>query len=92
MRYRMRSSFSYGSMWMSLAPLEMADISITLTSRMTGASSPCRASASTLISSSSSSTSTSEASTSGRSCSAWLAKSSALGWPLPLFPFRVARL
>src|SRR4029453_6274917 len=59
MRYRPRSSFSYGSMWMSLAPFEMADIRMTLTSLMTGASSPWRASVSALISSRSSMTSTS---------------------------------
>ena len=40
-RYRTRNSFSYGSMWMSLAPFWMADISTTLTSLMTGASPPC---------------------------------------------------
>ena len=50
MRYRTRSSFSYGSMWMSLAPFWIADISTTFTSRTTGASSPCLASASALIS------------------------------------------
>ena len=41
MRNRTRNSFSYGSMWMSLAPFWIADISIRLTSRMTGASPPC---------------------------------------------------
>src|SRR6476620_9676207 len=46
-------------MWMSLAPLEIADIRMTFTSLMTGASSPCRASASALISSRSWMTSTS---------------------------------
>ncbi len=63
MRYRIRSSFSYGSMWMSLAPCWMADISITFTSLTTGASSPCRVSASTEISSISSRTSTSASAT-----------------------------
>ncbi len=67
-------------MWMSLAPLLIADISITLTIRMTGASSPWRASASTLISSRSSRTSTSPpASICGSSSSALVATSSALG-------------
>ena len=51
-----------GSMWMSLAPFEIADIRTTFTSLMTGASSPCRASVSALISSRSSMTSTSLAS------------------------------
>ncbi len=46
-------------MWMSLAPFWIADIRITFTSLMTGASSPCLSSASALISSSSSRTSTS---------------------------------
>ena len=63
---------------MSLAPFEMADIRITLTSLMTGASSPCRVSASALISSSSSSTSTSPASMSGISDIARVAISRAL--------------
>ena len=67
-------------MWMSLAPFWMADIRMTLTSLMTGASSPCRCSASALISSSSASTSTSPASpTSGISSSALVAMSRALG-------------
>ena len=41
MRNRTRNSFSYGSTWMSLAPFWIADISIRLTRRMTGASPPC---------------------------------------------------
>ena len=53
MRNRTRNSRSYGSMWMSLAPLWMADISTRLTSRMTGASPLCRSSAATSSSSSS---------------------------------------
>ena len=67
-------------MWMSLAPFWIADIRITFTSLMTGASSPCLASASTLISSNSLRTSTSPASSSsGMFSRAWLAASSALG-------------
>ena len=67
-------------MWMSLAPFWIADIRITFTSLMTGASSPCLASASALISSNSWRTSTSPASSSsGMFSSAWLAASSALG-------------
>ena len=52
MRKRTRNSFSYGSMWMSLAPFWIADISIRFTSRMTGASPPCFSSEATSISSS----------------------------------------
>ena len=63
MRNRTRNSFSYGSMWMSLAPFWIADISIRLTSRMTGASPPCFSSEETSICSSSSSTSTSSSTT-----------------------------
>ena len=63
---------------MSLAPFEMADMRMTLTSLMTGASSPCRVSASALISSTSSRISTSSASMSGISCIARVASSSAL--------------
>ena len=74
-------------MWMSLAPFWIADISRTFTSRMTGASSPCRASASTLISSRSSSTSTSPSSPVGMSSSARDAASSA---PLPSVVFGTA--
>ena len=59
MRKRTRNSFSYGSMWMSLAPFWIADISIRFTRRMTGASPLCRSSEATSICSSSSSTSTS---------------------------------
>ena len=59
MRNRTRNSFSYGSMWMSLAPFWMADISIRFTSRMIGASPPWRSSEATSIWSSSSRTSTS---------------------------------
>ena len=67
-------------MWMSLAPFWIADIRITFTSLMTGASSPCLASASALISSNSWRTSTSPASSSsGMFSRAWLAASSALG-------------
>ena len=68
-------------MWMSLAPFEIADIRMTLTSLMTGASSPCRASISALISSRSSITSTSPATSAsmvGISVSDRVAMSSAL--------------
>ncbi len=65
---------------MSLAPFWIADIRITFTSLMTGASSPCLASVSALISSNSLRTSTSPGSSSpGMFSSAWLAISSALG-------------
>ena len=67
-------------MWMSLAPFWIADIRMTFTSLMTGASSPCLASASALISSNSLRTSTSPGSSSiGMFSRAWLATSSALG-------------
>ena len=66
MRNRTRNSFSYGSMWMSLAPFWIADISIRLTSRMTGASPPCFSSDATSICSISSSISTSSSTTRGR--------------------------
>ena len=70
MRNRTRNSFSYGSMWMSLAPFWIADISIRLTRRMTGASPPCFSSDDTSIWSSSSSTSTSSSTTDALSSSA----------------------
>ena len=65
---------------MSLAPFEIADIRITFTSLMTGASSPWRVSISALISSMSLSTSTSPPSASvvGISVSERVAISSAL--------------
>ena len=78
-------------MWMSLAPFEMADIRMTLTSLMTGASSPCRVSASALISSRSSMTSTSPMSD-GISSSALVAISRALSVaPLELAAAPAAR-
>jgi hypothetical protein len=52
-RYRTRSFFSYGSMWMSLAPFLMALSRIMLTSLTTGASSLAFSSSRRLMSSSS---------------------------------------
>ena len=82
MRNRMRNSRSYGSMWMSLAPFWMLEVSTMFTMRMTGASPVCFSSAATSISSRSSRTST--ASPAASACcwatsSALLASSRVLG-------------
>ena len=89
-RYLMRYSFSYGSMWMSLAPFWIAEARTTLTSRTTGASPPCFSRVTTSTSSISSSSSTSSSASSGSSSSAlvarsiWLSLTSCSPSPFPL--------
>ena len=77
-RYYMAPASRSGESLAPASPLEMADISTTLTSRMTGASPPCRSSDATSISSMSWRTSTSSSLICGRSSSALVAMSSEL--------------